>query len=152
MVANPKLMPVMVGCVVGAVAPAAMKMLAGVMVTLEVSLLPSIMVTPPATAGLAMVTGKVADCPRPTVAFAGMTIAPALPTVTLAVVSGIFGSALAWMVAVPTETPVTGTLTVTAFAGKVTVAGIVATPLFDELRLTTWPPAGAGVESVRVMF
>lgn len=133
-------------------APAAMKTLAGVMVTLVVSLLPSIMVTPPATAGLLMVTGKVADCPRPTVAFVGITMEPAGPTVTLAVVSAMFGSALAWIVAVPTETPVTGTLTVVALAGKVTVAGMVATPLFDELRLMSWPPAGAGVESVRVMF
>lgn len=36
------------------------------------------------------------------------------------------------------------------FAGKVTVAGTVATLVSDELRLTVRPPDGAGTESIRV--
>lgn len=49
-------------------------------------------------------------------------------------------------------TPVTGTFTVEAPCGIVTVGGTVAALVLLELRLTTTPPAGAGPERVRVKF
>jgi hypothetical protein len=56
------------------------------------------------------------------------------------------------MVVVPNPMPVTGTLTVVLFAAMVTVGGTVATDVFDELRLMTWPPAGAAEDITRVRF
>ena len=73
-------------------------------------------------------------------------------SVTLAMVSGIFGRALAWMVVDPDATPVTGTDTLVAFAAKFTVAGTVAADVFVELRLIVKPPAGAGAERFSVRF
>src|SRR5437016_3826118 len=49
----------------------------------------------------------------------------------------------------PCATPVTGTGTLVALVGKVTVAGTEATAGFDELRLIV-RPAGAGVERFNV--
>src|SRR5271165_925276 len=73
-------------------------------------------------------------------------------TVTLAVVSGILGRELAWIVADPAATPVTGTLTLVALDGKVTVAGTLATAVLLELKLMTVPPEGAGTDRFSVIF
>src|SRR5450755_2791110 len=70
-------------------------------------------------------------------------------TVTVAVVSARRGRALAWIVAVPVETPVTGTCTVVAPVANDTVAGTVAAAVLLELRLMI-VPAGAGEDRVKV--
>jgi hypothetical protein len=62
---------------------------------LVVSLLVRVTVVPPAGAANGSVTGNGADCPGATVRLAGITIVPALTTVTAAVVSAAFGEALA---------------------------------------------------------
>ena len=71
-------------------------------------------------------------------------------TVTMAVVSGIPGGELAWMMAVPATPPLTGTVTLVACAGMITVAGTLATMESLELRMTVKPPAGAGDPMFRV--
>jgi hypothetical protein len=48
--------------------------------------------------------------------------------------------------------PVTATVALVAFAGKVTVAGTVATAVLVELRLTVSPAAGAATERFKVRF
>lgn len=60
----------------------------------------------------------------------------AAPTFTVAVASGIDGSALAWMTADPPATPLTRMLAEVVLAGNVTVAGTVATAGLSELKLT----------------
>jgi hypothetical protein len=126
--------------------------LAGEMETREASLLVSETTTPPAGAGADSVTAKGADCPSPTAVPDGSMIAPNVTTVMVAVVSTMLGRALAWMVAVPTTPAVTGTLTLVAFGGILTVAGTVATAVLLELRLSVNPPAGAGPERFKVRF
>ena len=66
--------------------------------------------------------------------------------------SAIFGALLAWIVAVPAPTAVTGTVVVFAPATKLTVAGTVATAVLLELRLMVTPPKGASADSVSVRF
>ena len=56
------------------------------------------------------------------------------------------------IVVAPALTPVTGTVTVVAFAAIVTVAGTVAVAVEEELMLTVNPPGGAGPDKVRVRF
>jgi hypothetical protein len=73
-------------------------------------------------------------------------------TVTPAVVSARPGSALAWIVADPVATPVTGTVTLLAPDAKVTVGGTVATAMLLELRLIMTPPDGAGTDRFSVKF
>jgi hypothetical protein len=63
--------------------------------------------------------------------------------VTLAVVSAMFGKALAWITTEPVEIGVTGTRTLFVLGRKVTVAGTVATFGSLELRLIVRPPFGA---------
>ena len=82
----------------------------------------------------------------------GKPIDPALTTVTLAVVSAMFGEELACTVAVPGATPVTATVALVALAAIVTVAGTVATPVLLELRLKVTPPVGAGADRFSVRF
>ena len=65
------------------------------------------------------------------------------PMVTVAVESRMTGRRLAWMVVVPTATPVTYSCTSLAPAGIVMVAGTLATAGLSELRLSVTPPAGA---------
>jgi hypothetical protein len=77
---------------------------------------------------------------------------PGATTVTLAVVSGIFGRELAWIVAAPGATPVTGTVAVVPPAAMFAVAGTVAAAVLLELKLMVTPPAGAGADRVRVRF
>lgn len=59
--------------------------------------------------------------------------------------------ALAVMVVEPEPTPVTGTVTLVAFAGKVTEDGTVATPVLVELRLTV-KALDCGEETVKLRF
>jgi hypothetical protein len=152
MVAEPSFTPVTVGCVAGVVWPELMVTLAGEIVTLLVLLLLSDTVTF-AGAGCGSVTAKVAVCPRFTLVLEGRLMAPGLVTVIDSVVLGMFGAAvLAVIVAVPTDTPVTGTLTVVAPAAKFTVAGTVATDGVSELRLMVKPPAGAAPERFNTAF
>src|SRR5690242_10498999 len=82
--------------------------LAGDIVSLEVLLLTSDTVTPPGGAGLPNVTGNATDCVGPTEMFDGRPITPGFSTLTLAVVSGINGTALTWTTVLPAATPVTG--------------------------------------------
>jgi hypothetical protein len=134
------------------VCPAAIVTLAGEIVTLLGSLLESETVTLPAAA-CGSVTANGVLCPSPTVVFEGSPIAPAVTTVTFAVVLGIFGAAvLAVIVLEPRLTAVTGTFTVVAPTAKLTLAGTVATLVVPELRLIVSPPAGAAPESVRTRF
>ena len=73
-------------------------------------------------------------------------------TVTLAVVSTMLGRALAWMVAVPAVTPVTGTVALVTFAAKATVEGTVAIAGLLEFKLRIKPPAGAGDDKTNIRF
>jgi hypothetical protein len=91
----------------------------------------------------------VAVAPIVRVLLAGTTTFPALTTVTAVVASAMNGVALAWITAEPSETDVTGTFTLVANAGKLTLAGTVATPGVAELRFTVNPDAGAGAERFR---
>jgi hypothetical protein len=75
---------------------------------------------------------------------------PKLTTTTVALVSGMFGGALAWKVAVPTTPVVKGTATLITFAGKFTLVGTAATAGLVELRLTVKPPCGAGADKLKV--
>lgn len=84
MVEVPKLMPFTSGWETGVVAPAATNTVGGVTVTFEVSLLESVMVTPPAGAPVTKLTSNGTDWPVPMVTFAGSLIAPNFVTVTLA--------------------------------------------------------------------
>lgn len=131
MVADPVAMPVTAAEPLEA--PAAMLMLTGAG-TFVASLLMKLTVTPPAGAAADKVTASDVDPPKLIDALPTLTDCGDV-TVTVAVVSVMFGRALAWIVAVPAETPVTGTFTVVTLAGKVTVAGTVATPGVSELKL-----------------
>ena len=144
--------PVTCGCVAGVVCPAAIVTVVGEIVTLAVSLLDKATVTPPAGAAAGNVTANAAVWLGPTVTFDGRPIVPALTTVTLAVVSAMFGRELAWIVVVPGVTLVTGTVALVALAAIVTVAGTVATLALLELKLKIMPPAGAGADKFSVRF
>jgi hypothetical protein len=150
MVAEPTATAVTFGCE-DCVWPAPMMMFTGDTVTFVGSLEVSAMNTPPLGAGLAKTTVTVWNWPGPSVTLGGIKLM-SLRTVTKAVVSAMFGGALAWIVAVPTATPVTGTETLLAFAGMVTVAGTVAAPALLELRVTVRPPAGAVPDKFSVRF
>ena len=113
------------------------------MVTLEVSLLPRVTVTPPAGAGEGNVTGNATDWPNPTVVLDGKPITPTFTTFTVAVVSASAG-ALACTTDVPTAMPVTGTATLLLVAAILTVVGTVTAAALLELILITRPLAGAG--------
>jgi hypothetical protein len=150
--AVPRLRPVTWGCVPGVVCPARMVTVPGETVTLEVSLLVSVIVTFEAACE-GKVTARAADPPNPSVVLDGSVIAPALCTVTLAVAFGTFGTlVLAVMVVEPGATPVTATVVVFVFAAKVTEDGTVANAGLPEARLTIRPPAGAGAERFSARF
>lgn len=151
-VADPKLIPFTRICVLEVTEPAAMFTLTGVMVTFVVSLLDSVIVTPPAGAGIDRLTEKAVDWPGPTVTLAGRIMFPGLTTVTVAFISGMLGRELARMMDFPSATLVTGTVTLVAFAAKVALAGTVATVVSLELKLTINPPVGAGAERFNVRF
>jgi hypothetical protein len=69
--------------------------LVGEIVTFVESLLLSVTVTPPVGEGVPSVTAKAADWVGPTVTLDGRVMVPGATTVTLAVVSGMSGEALA---------------------------------------------------------
>jgi hypothetical protein len=75
-------------------------MLPGAIPTFEESLLTNETTTSDG-AGADSVTAKGAVCPSPTAKLDGSVIDPKVTTVTVAVASTMFGSALAWMIAVP---------------------------------------------------
>ena len=152
MLADPKLTPVTCGCVAGVVCPAGMVTLTGEIVTLLLSLLDSVTVTPPDGAAVPNVIGNATDWLGPTAMLEGSVIVPGATTVMLAVVSATLGKKLAWRVVVPGATPVTVTVALVALAAMVTVAGTVATPVLLELRFITTPPAGAGADKFSVRF
>jgi hypothetical protein len=91
MLAVPKLTPVMRGGVEGAVAPAAMKRLDGLIVTLEVSLLDSVTKTPEER-GLANVSVNERYSPGATVTPEASIISEPNLTVTAAVALETFGA------------------------------------------------------------
>ena len=95
MLADPKFTPPTSGCVIGVVCPGAMLTVVGDTVTLVGSLLLSVTVTPTAGAAVPSVTGNAVDCPGPIAMPAGKVIVPGATTVTAAVVSSTFGTALA---------------------------------------------------------
>ncbi len=144
----PTLLPLITGCVPGAVCPAGIKTLAGTMVAMVGSTIEKFTVVPPSGAADESETLKAALCPTPTVGVAGRLIEPSVATVTAAVVSARI-ELLAWITAWPLIKECTGTWTLVAFVGKLTVLGTVATVGVSELRLTV-TPAGAGAESVSV--
>jgi hypothetical protein len=151
-IADPALMPFTIGARLGAVTPCGMKIFSGATVTFEVSLLVSVMNTPPDGAGFAKVTEKFTCWPGATVVLAGRMIPDAAgeETIALAVAFPKPG-VIAVIVAEPAATPVTGTFTLVAPAANVTVAGTVATPVLLELRLAV-RLAGAGPDRFSVRF
>ena len=134
------------------VSPLAIETVAGDTVTRVLSLLANVTVRAAGAGADKETTNGVADAPMARVLLAGTTTFPALWTVTVVVASATNGVALAWITAVPSETEVTGTLTLVAEAGKVTVPGTVATPGVSELRFTINPVDGAGADRVRFTF
>src|ERR1017187_7898043 len=124
MLADPRLMPVIVGCWVGAAAPCAMETLDTEIVTFDGSVMASAMVTA-AGAAADKVTGNAMVWLNPTLGLDGRLIGPKICTVTLVVVAP-------WP--------------------KATVSGTVATPVLLELKLIVTPPAGAAAERVSVRF
>jgi hypothetical protein len=122
-------------------------------VSLEVSLLANVTNTPPERAALTRFTGRTADSPGATVTPGESMIPPPGWTRTVIDAAVTFGVlALAVIVAEPADTPVRTTFTDAALAAKVAVAGALATAVLFEIRFTTRPLAGAGDESVKVMF
>ena len=135
-------------------APSEIKTLAGHTVAVDVLLLVSVTVTPPAGAAVPKVTERFIELPDVSVTLAGSRMAAAAVadcvTVTLAVVLARLGE-LAVMVTDPAATPVTGTDKLVAPVPKLTVEGTVATVVSLEVRLTA-RPAGAGADKFSVRF
>src|SRR4051812_26819371 len=112
-------------------------MLSGLMVSFAGSLLASPSVTPPERAGLVRKTGSTATSPGATFAAGPKETSDDVLTVTEAVASGIFGApAEALMAAVPGARPLTATLMLATPAGKVSVAGVLATAGLLEVSVT----------------
>ena len=84
MLAEPIATPVIVGCVDGVVDPAAMVTVAGEIVSVVVSVLLKVTVTPPVGAADDRLIGNDTVCKFPTDAEAGTFTVPALATVTAA--------------------------------------------------------------------
>ncbi len=108
MLVVPTLMPLMTGCVAGAVSPAGIKTLAGTMVAMVGSPTTRLTVVPPWGAAAESVTLKAVFCPTPTVGVAGRLIEPRVETVTVAVVSAR-SALLAWITVWPFDRECTGT-------------------------------------------
>ena len=127
MVADPNSRPLTCGAVAGQVALAGMKTLEGA-VAIDVLLLVSDTVTPPAGAAVGNAIWSAADRSSPTVRVVGDWIPPVVvcTTVTLAVAPPTL-SALAKIVTDPAAMLVTGTDVLLEPAAKLTVAGTVAT-------------------------
>lgn len=136
--------PVTCGWMNGVVCPAGMVTVDAEMLTLAGSLLTSVTVTGDEGADDKL-TAKATDWPRTGLKLAGTLTLPAGRTVTLVVAPEMFVP-LAWITAEPGVPLVTGTFTLVAFGGKVTVGGTVATFVLLELKLMVSPPDGAGAE------
>jgi hypothetical protein len=149
--AGPMVMPVNCAGVAGVVAPAGMKT-AGVTVAFEGSLLTSVIVTPPAGAPKGKLRANGTDWPAGADTPGGRLMPPKSTTVTVAVISGKVGSALACITAGPGATPLTGRGTVVALGANTTVLGTVATVVSLEVVLTVSPLAGAGADRFNVRF
>ena len=121
----------------------------GDIVTFEVSLLTSAMVTPPKGAPVTRLTGNGTDWPGPTVTFESSVMAPTMATVTLAV-PVLYPGAPARMVVEPITAPVAVNVPVVAPAANATVAGWKVTNPSGSESVTDTPPVGAGLLSVRV--
>jgi hypothetical protein len=145
-----RLIPVTCGAVAGLVAPPAMNTLE-VTVTFEVSLVVSTTVTPPDGAAEDRLNAKLADCPTPTMTFAGRLIAAGCVTLTAAVALAML-LALAVIVTAPTATPVTGTLALVEPAANTAVGATDATAGLLELKFTVRPPAGAPLDNSSVRY
>ena len=143
MVADPKFTPVICGVEEGVVAPAEMKMLAGEMVSFEVSLLPRLMKAPPGPAAEERVTGKGTCWPGDTVTLDGSVIGDVTVLTVMFAVPLVIFVALAVIVDVAFPVAlagtVTGTVMLVAPPMKLSVAGTVAAAVFDELRFTVRP-------------
>jgi hypothetical protein len=121
-------------------------------VTLLVSLLASAMVTG-ATAADDRLTGKLTVWPNPRVPLGGRLIVVGITTVTFVVALAMPGAtAVAVMVAEPAATAVSNTLTLVAFAGKLTLPGTVTALVLLEVRFTVRPAEGAGAERFSATF
>lgn len=130
------------------VEPAGMDTLAGDTFNRVVSLLERSTLTPLPVAGEESVIVRVPVCPNPTLLGADMPIDPGATTVTVAVVSGMFGP-LAWIVVVPSATLITRAPILVEFALSGTVDGTVATLGLLDVKVRSTPPAGAGPDNVR---
>lgn len=138
-VADPMSMPVTCGCVFDAVAPAAIKMLVGEIVTSDELLLMSVTVMPPAGAGDPNKTGNGAMPFLVTVILDGRVIFVCAATLILTVAEVMLGDdEVAWIAVAPGFTLVAAKLTPVVFAGIVTLGGTVITFALSEVRVTVW--------------
>src|ERR1017187_4708783 len=94
----------------------------GDIVTFEVSLLASAMVTPPKGAPVTRLTGNGTDWPGPTVTFESSVMAPIMATVTLAI-PVLYSGAPARMVVEPMAAPVAVNVAEVAPAANATAGG-----------------------------
>jgi len=119
--------------------------------TFETSLLVSVRNTRPG-AGCPKVTGNgTAELPGGAITLAGKMMPLMTDTAALALET-VDTLEVAVMVAEPVATPVTGTDTLVVFAANTTVAGTVATPVFEELKLTSKPLGPAAWDKLSVRF
>lgn len=127
--------------------------MAGLIVTLEVSVLASAIVTPIGPAGLVRVTGRAADCPAASWMPAAIEMLDGALTTTLVVAFGTLGApAAAVIVADPGPAAVIGMFTAVLFAANAIDGGTVAAAELLELRVIASPAAGAGDERLRTTF
>ena len=150
MVAVPILTPVTCGWMNGVVCPAGMVTVDEEMLTLDGSLLTSVMVTVDEGADVKL-TFRATDWPRTRLKLAGTLTLPAGRTVTPNVASAMFVP-LAWITVVPGVPLVTATFALATPAGKVTVGGTLAAPGLLELRVMVRPVDGAAAERFSTAF
>lgn len=145
MAADPKSTPLTSGCVAGVVAPSATRTLGGSTLTLEVSLLASVTMMPPAGAGGINESGNTADSPGATVTFVASLITATRFTSTAAEPVA-YPDALAVIVVEPMDSPVRVKARV-EFPGAIAVLGTCTStmPLGSDDSVKVIPPEGAGV-------
>ena len=141
-VADPRATPATCAAVFGVVACSGM-VTVWVTVSLDESLLASVIVTPPTGAGVVRLTCSGVDWPRPTLTLLCTEIRPRSVTLTFAEPL-LYPAELPVMLAAPAASPVTVNKPPVLPAGIVTVAGCTSTiPLLLADRLTTVPVLGA---------